>query len=105
MVKLPIIGTQSINFSSQNRLTVANKEGVFPYPPFLPHSPVFPKSSEFREFLLQKCKHFSPGAFLPTTLVINAERTAMWSKEFCGKMEVARRVTLLDMCERFGNSV
>lgn len=49
------------------RLTVANKEGVFPYPPFLPHSPVFPKSSEFREFLLQK--------------LINAERTAMWSKE------------------------
>lgn len=53
---------------SHYRLTVANKPGVPPYPPYLPDTPVFEKGPAFKNYLLAK--------------MINAERAAYSSPEF-----------------------
>ncbi|KAH3762648.1 GTPaseactivating protein [Pelomyxa schiedti] len=69
------------------RLSIGNKEGVPPYPPFLPSPPIFEKNSDFRDFLLLK--------------LINAERAAMNAREFKAKIEKARRVLLQQIVNKY----
>lgn len=66
------------------RLTVANKPGVPPYPPYLPEEPVFEKGPAFRNFLYAK--------------MINAERAAYSSPEFAS-MVVSRKERLSYLTE------
>jgi hypothetical protein len=67
-------------------LTVANKPGVRPYPPFIPAVARFEKSPQFRKFLLTK--------------LINAERASLGGGEF-QSIVTARRLRLADICQSF----
>jgi hypothetical protein len=59
---------------------IVNKVGTVPSHPELPYPPVFEKTDEFRKFFLTK--------------LINAERAAMQSPEFKGKMMRTRKEEL-----------
>ncbi len=62
------------------RLVIVNKVGTVPSFPELPFPPVFEKTDAFRQFFLTK--------------LINAERAAMQSPEFKGKMMRTRKEEL-----------
>eukprot|EP00029_Vermamoeba_vermiformis_P005396 TRINITY_DN1863_c0_g1_i1.p1 TRINITY_DN1863_c0_g1~~TRINITY_DN1863_c0_g1_i1.p1 ORF type:complete len:831 (+),score=166.30 TRINITY_DN1863_c0_g1_i1:168-2660(+) len=62
------------------KLVIVNKVGTVPSFPELPFPPVFEKTDAFRQFLLTK--------------LINAERAAMQSPEFKGKMMRTRKEEL-----------
>jgi len=62
------------------RVAIVHKAGTVPSLPDLPFPPVFEKNEEFHKFLLTKC--------------VNAERAAMQSPEFKGKMMRTRKEEL-----------
>jgi hypothetical protein len=67
-------------------LTIANKSGVPPYPPFIPETGArFENGPQFREWLLTK--------------LINAERTALGSPEF-QSLVTARKQRLVYLCQK-----
>jgi len=69
------------------KFAIANKTGVLPYGPYLNSPPVYEKTNEFRDFLLTK--------------LINAERAAMISPDFKGKMIRTNKQLLDDMTTNF----
>ncbi|KAH3765910.1 GTPaseactivating protein [Pelomyxa schiedti] len=80
--------TNSIGKTTHYKMTVANKEGIPPYSPFMPDCPIFPKDNTFRDFLLLK--------------LINAERTTViTAKEFRWRLEFARSTSLTEMCTKY----
>jgi len=69
------------------KIAIANKTGVPPYRPFLRNPPIYEKGNEFRELLLTK--------------LINAERAAMHSPEFKGKMIRTNKSILENLAAEF----
>ena len=69
------------------KLSIANRTAVLPYGPWIPSPPVFSRE-EFREFLLTK--------------LVNAERAAMHSPDFKGKMLRTAKEMLTDIAKEFG---
>jgi hypothetical protein len=70
------------------RMHIANKPGVPPYTPFLPHPPVFEKDNEFRHFLFTK--------------LINAERATVGDAPTFRSKIAATRKDLLTEVVRIG---
>jgi len=64
-------------------LEISTKPGVVPFHPFIVSSGVYPMSNEFRDFLLAK--------------LVNANRAAMYAKDFSNKHERTRKMMLKDL--------
>ena len=69
------------------KLSIGNRTGVNPYGPFLINPPIYIKNAEFREFLFTK--------------LINAERAAMISPDFKGKMTRTAKDLLTNIGKEF----
>eukprot|EP01118_Nematostelium_gracile_P004372 TRINITY_DN15114_c0_g1_i2.p1 TRINITY_DN15114_c0_g1~~TRINITY_DN15114_c0_g1_i2.p1 ORF type:complete len:262 (+),score=44.03 TRINITY_DN15114_c0_g1_i2:80-787(+) len=76
-----------VRVESENtyRVSIANKNGVPPYPPFLSDPPIIKSDAKGRQFFLTK--------------LINAERSSMLSEDFVGRIVRGRRSTLMNLAE------
>ncbi|KAH3767176.1 GTPase activating protein Rap1-GAP [Pelomyxa schiedti] len=82
----PVVDSAT-NLTTEYKITIANKAGVSPYPPFMPEPLHFPKNEQTRDWLLLK--------------LINSERTALvQSPEFRGMM-TARKGSLMNVCKTY----
>jgi hypothetical protein len=84
------------------RIWIANKEGMPPYGPAIPHPAVFERNALFREFFFTKCECEYVN-IVDMFSVINAERAALHGcPNFRNKSISVRRTNLENIYKNFG---
>lgn len=83
------------------QLSVASREGVEPFPPFLPESPVFKKNKALRNFIVCKSRFALLIIRCANCVVINGERQTYQTNEFRTRLARARTGVMKNIAKDF----